>query len=126
MCGPCYRIHWTLRDQPLAIPLPSCTAPGCKGSVACEGLNVCSRHVRHQLGITYRQMDYWARRGFLHPEGFGGSGTGRKWPADEVQAARRMGRLTAAGLPLAWSAQFARNGWPSGELAPGILVSVTA
>jgi hypothetical protein len=42
-----------------------------------------------------------------------------------VEIAARMGRLLAAGLPLAWSAEFARDHWPAGELAPGIEVRVS-
>ena len=77
-------------------------------------------------GITYKQLDHWTRLGHLRPERDWGTGYARIWTDAEVEVARRMGRLTAAGLPLGWSAQFARNGWPAGEIAPGILVSVTS
>jgi DNA-binding transcriptional MerR regulator len=75
--------------------------------------------------ITARQLTYWVEQGFLHPAGNGGSGNPRAWPEAEVDIARRMGRLAGAGLPLEWSAQFARNSWPSGEIAPGITVTVS-
>ena len=88
--------------------------PACNSALAAE-----------TAGITYKQLDHWTRLGHLHPVGGSGTGNSRAWTDDEVEIARRMGRLTAAGLPLGWSAQFARNGWPAGELAPGILVSVT-
>src|SRR5215467_1780851 len=77
-----------------------------------------------QAGISPRQISYWTEQGWLHPEGDGGSGNWWSWPDAEVEVARRMGVLTAAGLPPEWSAGFARDGWPEGELAPGITVRV--
>ena len=75
------------------------------------------------LGITYRQLDHWARKGYLRPvNGFGGSGRDREWPAAELEIARRMGRLVAAGLSVEKSAAFARDTWPHGEIAPGISI----
>jgi hypothetical protein len=76
-------------------------------------------------GITYRQCDHWVRLGLLHPEGGNGPGDPRQWPEAEVEIARRMGRLTAARLPPELCAQFARNSWPSGEIAAGITLTVT-
>jgi MerR HTH family regulatory protein len=81
--------------------------------------------VAEQAGVSYRCLDLWSRQGYLQPEGGLGTGYARRWPPDEVEVARRMGRLVAAGLPLAWSAEFAREHWPAGDLAPGITVSVT-
>jgi MerR HTH family regulatory protein len=78
-----------------------------------------------RTGITMRQITHWTESGLLFPEHEGGSGNGRSWPPEEVTVARRMVRLAAARLPLDWSAAFARNDWPMGELAPGITVSVT-
>ena len=52
-------------------------------------------------GITYRQMDYYARRGFIAPEVFrGGSRFNRARAPAVIVIARTIGRLTAAGLPL--------------------------
>ena len=77
-------------------------------------------------GISVRQADHWVRQNWVFPEHEGGSGNGRMWPPQEAEIARRMGLLAAAGLPLPWSAVFARNGWPGpGELAGGIEVRVT-
>jgi hypothetical protein len=74
-------------------------------------------------GVTYRQLDYWVRKGMLYP-GFGeGTGNPRWWPASEVEIARRMGCLAAAGLPLDFAARMARDSWPAAELAPGIKVT---
>jgi hypothetical protein len=81
--------------------------------------------VAHQSGATYRQIDYWTRSGLLRPVHQGGTGPARFWPPEEAEIAQRTARLVTAGLPLAWSAHFARNHWPAGELAPGITVSVT-
>lgn len=81
--------------------------------------------VTEQAGISVRQASYWTDLGFLRPEGDGGSGKPWRWPEAEAEIARRMGRLTAAGLPLEWAAQFARSDWPSGPLAPGITITVT-
>jgi WhiB family transcriptional regulator, redox-sensing transcriptional regulator len=69
-------------------------------------------------GISYRQLDFWARQGYLRPCGTGGSGNGRLWTAEEVAVARRMGDLVTAGLTAGAAAQIAREGWPGG-LAPG-------
>lgn len=83
-----------------------------------------------ELGITYRQLDHWARCGYLRPDRRWagktlGAGSPRVWPAEELEVARRMGRLTAAGLPAKLAASFARDSWPRGEIAPGIFIEVT-
>ena len=78
-----------------------------------------------QAGVTYRRLHHWAQRGWLQAAGERGSGHGLWWPAGEVEIARRMGRLTAAGIPPARAAQFARRQWPEGEIAPGIKVVAT-
>ena len=82
------------------------------------------------LGITYRQLDHWARCGYLKPgrlrtgRGWETSGSPRLWPAEELEIARRMGRLTDAGFPPSLAARFARDLWPGGEIAPGIRIEV--
>lgn len=82
------------------------------------------------LGITYRQLDYWSRLGYLRPvrleRGRGeGSGSPRVWPPAELHVARLMGRLTAAGIQPSLAAVVARK-WPdSEEIAPGIFVQIT-
>lgn len=78
------------------------------------------------LGITYRQLDYWVLQGHLRPlDPQPGTGNAREWPESELIIARRMGRLTAAGLPLSFAAAMARESWPAGRLAEGITVTVT-
>lgn len=59
----------------------------------------------HQLtieaGITYRQLDYWTRCGYLtdapRPQ-HAGSGSPRVYTLDQVDLAREMRRLIDAGL----------------------------
>jgi DNA-binding transcriptional MerR regulator len=79
-------------------------------------------------GITYRQLDYWTRRGYLHALNAGhGAGSVRQWSAFERLIASWIGRLTAAGLTLdaaARVARTARNG--TCELAPGIRITLDA
>lgn len=71
--------------------------------------------------VTYRQLDHWARRGFLHPEMDGdGSGYPRTWSADELRVAERMARLRRAGLDLEIAADLARSSeWPV-TIGPGL------
>jgi DNA-binding transcriptional MerR regulator len=80
---------------------------------------------KRRTGVTYRQLDLWARNGYLRPiGGSSGSGRHREWPSGEVTIARRMGRLVDAGISHEQAAVFARNGWPRGEIAPGITLEV--
>jgi len=77
------------------------------------------------LGITYRQLDFWTRSSLLrcdNPDP--GSGTPRTWPPQELEIARRMGKLTGAGIPPSLAAKFAREDWPRGEIAPGVTIEV--
>jgi hypothetical protein len=83
-----------------------------------------------ELGITYRQLDFAIRKEWLRPvrQWRGqrrGSGSPRWLPEDEMEIGRRMGRLTAAGIPPSLAASFARHSWPRGEIAPGIWIEVT-
>lgn len=85
--------------------------------------------VMREAGMTYRQLDFAVRSGYLQPvrQWRGrrwGSGSPRLWPEGELEIARRMGRLTAAGIPPALAASFARHSWPRGEIAPGIWIEV--
>jgi DNA-binding transcriptional MerR regulator len=85
----------------------------------------------HLAGITYRQLDYWSRAGYLKPgrQWAGnryGSGSPRSWPEAELAVAKLMGRLTAAGLPLKTAHRIARSGQSRAEIAPGIVIEVTA
>jgi hypothetical protein len=96
------------------------------------GVLISSPDAVAMAGITFRQLDFWARRDFLRFEqrqsrrGAAGSGCPRSWPAEEVEVARLMGRLTAAGLPLETAHRIARSGEARAEIAPGIVIEVTA
>jgi Bacterial RNA polymerase, alpha chain C terminal domain len=95
-----------------------------------DGELLASTDVAREAGISFRQLDHWTRCGYLMPgrEWRGrhwGSGSNRTWPAGEMEIARRMGRLTAAGILPRLAASFARNSWPKGEIMPGIAIEVT-
>lgn len=73
-------------------------------------------------GVSYRQLDYWARLGYLVPrQARPGTGINREWPAEEVRVAELIGRLRAAGLSLDAAATVARG---QSEIAPGVYVLV--
>lgn len=76
-----------------------------------------------QTGATYRQLDHWCRRGYLHPDGEGlGQGRPRTWPPEEVRVVAVMVRLVAAGISPTVAAEVAR-GRP--DIAPGVRIEVT-
>lgn len=55
--------------------------------------------VAKRAGITYRQLDYWLRCGFVTvPEPSPGSGTAREWSAETVTAAWRLASLVRCGM----------------------------
>lgn len=51
-------------------------------------------------GVTYRQLDYWARNGHLRPSiaEASGSGSQRLYSSWDVTAAKALGRLSALGF----------------------------
>ena len=62
-------------------------------------------------GISYRQLQYWCRTGYLRPENPRcGSGTAFVFPPGEVRVAQVMGRLTRAGLVPEAAHHVARGG----------------
>jgi DNA-binding transcriptional MerR regulator len=78
-------------------------------------------------GLTYRQLDYWVRQGYLQPDNpEPGSGVNRKWSTLEIAVATTMGALVNAGLAVEKAAVIARETltYPMGRatLAPGIEV----
>jgi len=77
-------------------------------------------------GITYRQLDYWVRKGWLLP-GVGAPGHGypRDWPASEIAVARAMIRLIQAGIALETAAAIARTGSRAVEVTPHVVVVIT-
>ena len=64
---------------------------GFRGPVAC-----------HAAGITYRQLDYWARTGLVAPEvrAAGGSGTQRLYSFRDILLLKVIKRLIDAGVSL--------------------------
>jgi DNA-binding transcriptional MerR regulator len=79
-----------------------------------------SAHVARMADVTYRQLDYWVRRGFLEPtHADAGSGTPREWsPADALRAVL-IARLVRAGMTVHGAvtvAQGARWDETSGKL----------
>lgn len=74
------------------------------------------------IGVTYRQLDYWARQRLIHADNPDcGSGARRTFPPSEYGVVQTMARLLAAGLTLQAAAKAARSG---GELAPGVRVLI--
>lgn len=60
--------------------------------------------------ITYRQVDFWTRAGYLRPtDGSPGSGYQRIYPPHELTVARLMAALVHAGLTAASAATHARD-----------------
>lgn len=84
-------------------------------------------YVMPRVGATYRQLDYWARKGYLRPSQPGkreddyGSGFARRWTDEEIRVAALMARLANAGLPPALAARIARG---DHEIGPGVFVLV--
>ena len=68
------------------------------------------RDLMDDTGITYRQLDYWCKRGWLLPVGQGeGSGNTRWWPSIELDVARRIAELVAEGYRTEVAAKKARE-----------------
>ena len=70
-------------------PLPSDT--GYRGPTACNA-----------AGITYRQLDYWARTGLVEPSvrGAAGSGSQRLYSFRDILILKVIKRLPDAGISL--------------------------
>lgn len=84
-----------------------------------EGIS--SEALAERAGLTIRQVDYWSRVGWLHPDGGNGSGTSRRFGPEEIRVAVIMARLTAAGIVPEAANRVARG---QAELAPGVRVLV--
>lgn len=96
-------------------------------SVRCTGCaSIPDGHLTHLdmqalARITYRQLDHWVRKGWLRPDVDDvGSGYRRTFPPAELDVARVMGALTAAGMTPRAAERVAR-GEP---LASGVRVVV--
>jgi hypothetical protein len=80
------------------------------------------REMLAEARVTWRQLDHWTRLGYLRTlsEQIPGIGHDRIWPSSEVQIARTMARLTAAGITPEGAERVARGK----NLAPGIRVLI--
>ena len=94
--------------------------PHCRKCAAVPDGCMTSQGIAATAGITYRQLDFWVRQGYLKPL-FApqGSGFSRAFSESEVDVARRMARFVAAGVFPEAAHNAARNG---GELAPGMRI----
>lgn len=68
-----------------------------------------TRDVMERTGLTFRQLDYWARKRHVHPQAIGGTGNGREWPETEIRVAELIGRMMSAGIELDKASIVARR-----------------
>jgi hypothetical protein len=59
--------------------------------------------------ISYRQLDFWIRQGYLQPEGGGRSGIARQWSEEEIAVLDRMISLVEEGYRPSAAARLARR-----------------
>lgn len=83
--------------------------------------------VMHVVGLTYRQLDYWTRKGYLRSEGnpTPGSGRPRTWPDTEVAIARAIVRLVGCGFTVQKAAELAREEATSERLTVNLCEGVS-
>ena len=113
LCRSCYRSNWRAGT----LDAPKKWPPRVNQDVG-EGAPL--------DGVTYRQLDFWVRRGYLRPEHEApGCGGNRKWTEEECRVARLMGRLVAAGFTPEIAHRIARDGADRVELAHGVIVEVS-
>lgn len=80
-------------------------------------------------GLTYRQIDYWCRQGYLRPlEATPGSGKARVWLSTERDVALLINRLLGVGVELQAAVQVARSVAESDtkrvDLGEGVVISI--
>jgi len=69
--------------------------------MAANPLSLTSTEVADIAGITYRQLDYWVRHGWVTPAGHGTIGNGcgiREWDADATRQVTDIAALTRLGF----------------------------
>lgn len=70
-----------------------------------------STQVCRAAGITYRNLDYWTRRGLAHPlVAARGCGSQRRWSAQEAEVLRSMASWRAVGASLELAREMAEQG----------------
>jgi DNA-binding transcriptional MerR regulator len=76
---------------------PDPSQPGAEEVVGYRGVTAC-----HAAGITYRQLDYWARTGLVVPSvrDASGSGTQRLYSFRDIVVLKVVKRLLDAGVSL--------------------------
>lgn len=84
----------------------------------------------HAAGCTFRQIDCWARAGYLNPHPrAASSGVPRRWSAPESLIAVVMARLVRSGVAVPDAARIARtfieHGTRSFDLVEGVHLSLT-
>ena len=73
-------------------------------------MNMCSAELVELAGITYRQLDYWTSKGYLHADANNpGSGNHRNFDGDEVSVAWLMAQFVRAGMRPHAAADLART-----------------
>lgn len=65
---------------------------------AAETAVIPAAEVCQRAGVTYRQLDYWGRRGFIPRQETGGSGYPRRFTEDDVTYIALFAKLIRAGL----------------------------
>ena len=81
--------------------LPAEQRPGGQpAGIGYRGPTACSA-----AGITYRQLDYWARTDLVRPSmsDAKGSGTRRQYSYRDLVQLKLIKRLLDAGVPIAWT-----------------------
>lgn len=76
-------------------------------------------------GATYRQLDHWARKGYLNIDQEVATGIPRDWPMEEVRVAEIVVKFINAGMNLNAAFTYARQILGSREdiiLADGLLI----
>ena len=60
--------------------------------------------VARAAGVTYRQLDYWARHGIVTPSIADATGCGsrRRWSADDVARVKRIGEVARKRVRLVY------------------------
>lgn len=119
----------------------TCKVAGCNNKHS--GRGVCITHYRRQhlpevaaviepspldrtpmrVGLSYRQLDHWTRRGYLIAENPDcGSGRDRTYAESEIAIAARMKELVDRGYTVAAAARVARK--EAIDLSPVLLTAV--
>lgn len=79
--------------------------------------------LEHVGGMSYRQLDYWTRCGYLKTisDPTPGSGCVRVWDVDDYPVLRRVTYLLQSGMALSMAFRLARH--DTSELASGVYVT---